>query len=225
MAFRFSKLSPAMTIPASEQMLAHLPQTEDTLISSLMTHIKSEKKVVEQALGKSRTGELTQELSDTDALFDESFQIFVDATELVARRKSRVAPSTSAELVLETIEKQGKGIYRLGRQEQIGRTDALITECQTTQLQSALKMANLTPDYEDMKKHHLALKELMEQSSQVEALKSQTVAPHKAGKALSKSLSDLYRVVKVFARIGNEEYQTTLGKMDETLDKFRSGVK
>ncbi len=229
MAFPFSDLPAAATITTAEQMLAHLPTTEEGVVvapvEKLAAHVLSEKDVVTISLTKKKSGELTGKMNSADDIYDDSFCFFRDAADLNSRRTSRAVMAKSSQIIADIIEKHGRTIHNLGRAEQIGKTESMIAEFLTPENQAHLNTSGLMADFEDTRENHNSLKALMEESANLESIKGNVIAPYKAGRALSKSLRDLYDVVEINARIGEPEFITTLDLFDESLKKIRPMLK
>ncbi len=225
MAFPFRDLPSAATITASGQLLEHLPKNESgeysPSIINIAIHIEKETEQMNSALAKDRKGELTEEIGTSDHNYNDSFIFFRDSSELLRRNKKNKIVSDSASVVADIIAKYGRTIYRLGRAEQIGKTEAMITEFKLPENQEYLTNAGILDEFTDLCDTHVMLKELMEESANLEAIKHSTISAYEAGRALSKSLSNLYEIVDIYARIGVPEYTTTLELFEESLKKMR----
>ncbi len=116
-------------------------------------------------------------------------------------------------------------MHELGRAEQIGQSEGLIAELQLSENQSHISNVAITQEFVDMCDTHETLKDLMQESANLEAIKGSVIPPYLAARALSKSLGDLYNVVEVFARIGETDFVTTLDLFNETLKKMRPFLK
>ncbi len=231
MTFPFSKLSPAATLSAAEQMLEHVKHLEalpsEERIFELVTNIRSEIPVVIEALRKRREGEYTVEINDHIDLFHNEYDIFCDAVNIAYRRASKKSSGQSTsdliacEIIIAGIDKFGKNLERLPRHELIGTFDAFREEFIPEEMRNALNAIDVGDDYSAACQTHEKLKTLLKESSEAETTKSQILCAGKAGSILARSLGYLYEVVLVFAKIGNSEYNAILNRMDETLDTFR----
>lgn len=234
MSFPFSKLSPAATLSAAEQMLENVKHLEalpsEERIIELITNIRSEIPTVIEALRKKRAGEYTILINEHIDLFHNEYDIFCDGIDIVYRRASKKVNGQAAvptpeliacEKIRAGISKFGKDIDKLPRHELIGIFDAFIEEFMAQEIQDALTSIAVNEDYRAVCDTHRALKKLLKESSEAETVKSQILCAGKAGSALARSLGYLYEVVLIFANIGNSEYGAILSRMDETLDTFR----
>lgn len=234
MSFPFSKLSPEAAVSAAEQMIDNMKHLEaepaEERIFELVTNIQTETPKVTEAIGKKREGEYTEEIGEADDFFHNNFEVFRDSAENASRRGKKIArgrvisetnESIAGGKIAARIAKYGRYLHQLPRQEQVGKFDALIIEFDTPEVQAELTTANILPDYTAACDSHKYLKSVLIKSTDLESKKSQIACAGKAGRVLTRSLSDLYNVVGSLARIGNTTYGDILIHMDETLDKFR----
>ncbi len=228
MSFSFSKLTTASAISASEQLISHALSYSDepnhVQLMELTSSVLAKKEVAQSSLAISRLGEYTEELISDDDACDDAFDFFHDSASLASRHRSNSDIANGGKKVFEVIEKHGTNIPRLGRQEQIGNIEALVTEMESSAISPYVTIAGLSGDLTELKQRNQKLKDTLLKSSRIEAAKKAKLSPSYARKALTKSISDLYSFTEILHRAGNSDYSSLLLRMDETLNKFRAGL-
>jgi hypothetical protein len=191
----------------------------DPFLTALIPLIKEHSAQLEQSMAISSKSKFTEMISRADNEFDSCFCSFKDYTEALAKLPIMPESAVAAQTIDAIITKHGRNLHTLGRQEQIGRMNALAFELNTPEMHSELQIAGLKPLYEMLIDKHEKLVGLY----QLRATKEKTVniqPPCEAKKVLAEDLSDLYNYFARFSRFGSDEYKETALQIQSVFAKI-----
>lgn len=185
----------------------------DPLISVISPIIKENADNLSLSMTVSGSSEYTAKIDAADGEFDSSFVSFRDyafATAGLKKKTERVEP---AKKVCNVIEKHGKDLYRMGKNEQIGQMNSLAAELGTPEMQKTLEDADLKDSFDDVQEKHNALLGLMGLRTNAENTVNNLPPPGEAKKPLAENLQDLSNYFTVLGKYV-DSYKETASKID-----------
>ncbi len=218
MGTSYSILNARETLALADRFLPRIDgfDLQNKYLNALGQFIMTEQSELKQSLGITTGSPITVQITDTDEDHGNRSKDFRDL--ILLKKSLTILPeeSAAAAKVAAVFDEFGHRVYDLPREEQLIQTDAMVEVFSSEGKIAAITTAGALPLFDAYKTTHFALKDLIRQrTAESEAEIGESAS--KLGRALGRSLNDLYEHVEKYSRIGESNYATLLEQLDLEL--------
>jgi hypothetical protein len=220
MAIPYTYLNARETLALSERFLPRTTSFDPTniYINDLSHFISREQSDLKNTLGITAGSSFTEEINSEDFVFGEATKDFRDLI-MIKKDLTMLADESAASGEVATVfDEFGTHVYDLPREQQVVQADAMLVVFETPEKQDSILRSGSLPLYELFKGSHIKLKGLIrDRVAENESEIGESAS--KLGRALGRSLNDLYQHVDKYTRIGNSSYEDLLDQLNVELNE------
>jgi len=210
----------------SIQELQKSDWSTDLYLETILGHLKTETDVLTAAVGIVRKSDYTQQLLIQDAIFDQAFigtKHFVYANTFSLDEQI----ATKAQKVWSIFEAHDLNLYRLGYEQQIFVTHALLNELNKTENRSLVDALDGVSDYlTELNIQNNTLEDLYQKSKEDEAAKSAGIAPSIQKNLIRDILNqDLFPYIEVMSKAKPKIFGESFNVISEYVESINMKVR
>lgn len=198
----------------------------DLYLTAILTRLREETDVLTAAVGFVRKLDYTQKLTAMDAIFD---QAFIGTKQFVYANTFSLNEDVAekAQKIWAIFEAHDLNLYRLGYEQQIFVTYSLLNELDKPNNKTLVEsLDGVGANIAQLKTQNAALETLFQDSKEVEASKTNTIAPSIQKNLIREILNvDVIPYIEVMSRVKPELFAASFNVLLEYVESINTKVR